>query len=282
MTIYIYIYIICAISFYLLQTQRGWAKLSIYNQLIFTLVKLRRNVTLTMLCDLFGISTSTGSNLFITWVQFLSKELKIFLPFSTLDDMEGLVRPETFANDPCLRAIIDCTEFYIEKPSRLSSERRTYSSYKARNTFKLFISISPLLHINFVSKLYSGCISDKDLTKQCGFLEQLNPGDHVMADKGFNIQDLLAQHHVRLIAPPLMHKGNINAQSSTETRRVANKRVHVERIIRRLKAFGILRGVIPLTMKSYIDAVVTVCAALVNLKPKVISESEVAGDNNEG
>lgn len=245
---------------------------------MFVLVKLRRNPSFLMLCDLFGISSSTGSNLFITWVMFLSKELKVFLPFSTIKEMEGIRRPETYSSDPCLRAIIDCTEFYIQKPSLPSSQRRTHSNYKARNTFKLFISISPVLHINFVSKLYSGCISDKEITKKCGFLEALNPGDHVMADKGFNIQDLLAQHHVRLIAPPIMYKSNVSAQSATETRRVAKKRVHVERIIRRLKAFGILRMVIPLAMKSYIDAVVTVCAALVNLQPKIIAEKSDEND----
>ena len=119
--------------------------------------------------------------------------------------MEGLTRPEVYKNNPGLRAIIDCTEFYIQKPSLPSSQRHTHSSYKSRNTFKLFISLSPMLHINFISRLYSGCISDKEITKKCGFLEALEPGDHVMADKGFNIQDLLALNHVRLIAPPIMY-----------------------------------------------------------------------------
>ena len=226
-----------------------------------------------MLCDLFGICAGIGSNLFITWVLFLSKELKpLFLPFSK--EMEGIPRPPTYASNTCLCAVIDCTEFYIHKPSLPPSQHRTHSSYKARNTFKLFISFSPVLHINFVSKLYSGCISDKEITSKCRFIEALEPGDHVMTDKGFNMQDLLAQYHVRLLAPPLMYNGNVNAHSTTETRRVARKRVHVERIIRSLKAFGILHGVIPLTMKSYIDSVVTVCAVLVNLQPRIICETE--------
>ena len=224
-----------------------------------------------MLCDLFDISQTIGSNLFITWVLFLEKELKLLLPFSTLKDMEGIERPEIYRNNYCLRAIIDCTEFYIQKPSLPSSQRGTHSSYKARNTFKLFISISPALHINYVSKLFSGCISDKEITRRCGFLEELKPGDEVMADKGFNIQDLLALHHVRLIAPPILHKGRTGTHTATMTRRVATKRIHVERIIRSLKSFGILQGVIPLTMKSYVDSIITVCAALVNLQPTIIA-----------
>ncbi len=195
----------------LLQKQREWSKHSIKEQLLFTLVRLKRNPSLLMLCDLFGISSGIGSNLFITWVLFLAKELAIFLPFSTIKDMEGITQPEAFQNNPALRAIIDCTEFYIHKPSLPSSQRRTHSSYKVNNTFKLFISISPVLHINFISRLYSGCISDKEITRKCGFIEALDPGDQVMADKGFNIQDLLALQHVRLIAPPIMHKGNVSA-----------------------------------------------------------------------
>lgn len=257
---------------HLLQKQREWSKLSVKEQLLFTLVKLKRNPSLFMLCDLFGISSGIGSNLFITWLLFLAKELVIFLPFPTIKDMEGISRPEAFKSNPSLRAIIDCTEFYIHKPSLPSSQRRTHSSYKARNTFKLFISISPVLHINFILRLYSGCISDKEITRKCGFIEALDPGDQVMADKGFNIQDLLALQHVRLIAPPLMHKGNVTAHATTKTRRVARKRINVERIIRSLKSFAIINGVIPLTMKSYIDSVITVCAALVNLQPKIIAD----------
>ena len=56
-----------------------------------------------------------------------------------------------------------------------------------------------------------------------------------MADKGFNIQDLLALHDTVLTAPPMMRKNNVSARASTATRQVATSRVHIERIIRRLK-----------------------------------------------
>ena len=105
-----------------------------------------------------------------------------------------------------------------------------------------------------------------------GFLDKLNPGDAVMADKGFNIQDLLALHDTVLIAPPMMRKTNVSARASTATRRVATSRVHIERMIRRLKLFNFLRGVIPLTCKPYVSSAVTVCAILVNLQPSIIKE----------
>jgi len=94
--------------------------------------------------------------------------------------------------------------------------------------------------------------------------------DAVMADKDFNIQDYLALHETVLIAPPIMRKNNVSARASTVTRRVATSRVHIERILKRLKSFTFLKGVIPLTCKPYISSAVTVYAVLGNLQPSVI------------
>lgn len=107
-----------------------------------------------------------------------------------------------------------------------------------------------------------------------GFLDKLNPGDVVMADKGFNIQDLLVKHQCCLMAPPVMRKNNVSAEASTATRRVATSRVHIERMIRRLKVFCILQEVLPLTYKPYLSSIVKVCAIIVNLQSSLISEKE--------
>ena len=130
-------------------------------QMIMVLVRLKRAPSIIMLADIFGISRGTASRIFISWIMFLKEELTFLLPFSTVEEMSDLRIPKPFQAFNNLRGIIDCTEFYIETPFRVASQRSTYSSYKSRNTFKAFISISPLLHINYISKLYTGSISDK-------------------------------------------------------------------------------------------------------------------------
>ena len=44
-----------------------------------------------------------------------------------------------------------------------------------------------------MSDLYVGSASDIDITEDCGILDLLEPDDHVMADKGFEIQRLLVE-----------------------------------------------------------------------------------------
>ena len=61
-----------------LQKRKQLAKLTAKEQFVFTLVRLRRNPSLEMLCDIFGITTGTGSRIFITWILFLEKELGFF------------------------------------------------------------------------------------------------------------------------------------------------------------------------------------------------------------
>ena len=101
------------------------------------------------------------------------------------------------------------------------------------------------------------------------------PGDVLMSDKGFNIQDLLALYEAKLVAPPIMRKGAASSNAATVTQRIARSRIHVERIIRKLKCFSILRGVMPLTLKPYVSSIVKVCAALVNLQPRIIEDDEL-------
>jgi len=62
---------------------------------------------------------------------------------------------------------------------------KTYSDYKKHNTSKILIEITPCGSISFLSKCWSGRVSDKQLTQESNFFSYLEPGDVVLADLGF-------------------------------------------------------------------------------------------------
>lgn len=92
---------------------------------------------------------------------------------------------------PNTRIIIDATEVFIQRPSDPYAQQLTFSSYKNHSTAKALAGITPSGSFSIISTLYGGSICDRELFMQSGLLDKLEVGDAVMADKGFNIADLL-------------------------------------------------------------------------------------------
>ena len=72
---------------------------------------------------------------------------------------------------------------------------------KSRNTMKFLLAVTPNGVPCFVSQCFGGRISDKELTRRCGILgrtndgkDRLESGDAIMADKHFDIDDILQNH----------------------------------------------------------------------------------------
>jgi len=93
-------------------------------------------------------------------------------------------------------------EIFCERPKTLKARAQTYSNYKHHNTVKFLIGIAPQGVIAFVSKGWSGRVSDKHLTECSGILDHLLPGDLVLADRGFNVQDAIGLRCAEVKLPP--------------------------------------------------------------------------------
>ena len=177
---------------------------------------------------------------------------------------------------PTTRVILDCTEFFVETPSSLLLQSQLYSSYKSNTTLKGLIGISPHGAITFVSSLYTGAISDKEITRCSGILDLLEAGDSVMADKGFDIEDLLREKEVDLNIPPFLEsRTQFSAAEVQKTKMIAKVRIHVERAIKRIKEFHIFDSDVPLSMLGSINQVYTVACLLTNFQGPLI----LNGDN---
>ena len=174
--------------------------------------------------------------------------------------------PECFKQIyPGCRGIIDASEIKTEAPSSLVLNSEFYSSYKSHTTYKGNIVISPSGEVIHVSVLFAGSISDKELVKRSGLLDLLEPGDQILADKGFTIQDLLAPIGCELSIPAfLSSKGQFTKKDLAKRKQIHNLRVHVERTIRRVKEFHFFVKIVPLSKAGSINQLWTVACLITN------------------
>ena len=130
----------------------------------------------------------------------------------------------------------------------------------------MLVGISPSGTITFVSGLWGDGVLDRLITVECCIIDLLASGDNVMADKGFDIQDLLAAKKVKHNIPPFLGKRQRfpPPPEVEETRRIAELRIHVKRAICRIKNFHILNGVFPITLTHIANEIFTTCALLTN------------------
>ena len=124
--------------------------------------------------------------------------------------------------------------------------------------------------------LYEGSISDRDLVIASGILDKLERGDSVMADKGFQIDDLLVPPGVRLnILPFLNERQQMLPGDVWSTKSIAAVRIHVERAIGRLKEFNLLNGVIDNSLYDIFELIMFVAAMLCNFFHRWLLETPI-------
>ena len=148
------------------------------------------------------------------------------------------------------------------------------------NMVKFLIRIAPQGSITFISKEWGDRVSDRHLTENCGILENLLPGDLVLADRGFNIHDATGLYCAEVKLPPFT-KGilQLTTYEVDKARQLPRVRIHVERVIGLLSLkYKILKGTLPINFimsntedqYSPIYKIVTVCAALCNCCESVV------------
>lgn len=237
--------------------------LPLIDQFFLFLCRLRQGFLVQDLATRFNVSHTTVSRICITWTNFLYYMLGSIPIWPSRQTVNELM-PQCFKNTfPRTRVILDCTELHVQRPSSKVLNSETYSHYKGTTTLKSLVGISPYGAVTFISDLYTGSISDKEITKSSGILSLLEERDEVMADKGFLIGDLLSAKNVSLVIPPFLRTNRqLTAEEVSKTQEIARLRIHVERAIRRIKEYHIFDRTLPMNTMGSINQVWKVCALL--------------------
>lgn len=254
--------------------------MSNFQKLLLTLMKLRTNTSFVGLGYRFNIHSTTASSIFQQTIIVLECALHYVVHWPDRDCLRA-VTPACFKENfgKSVAVIIDCFEIKIERPGTNRAKALTYSDYKHGHTVKYLIGITPHGLISYISTGWGGRTSDKKITEECGVLENLIPGDVLLADRGFTVNTVVAFHHAELKIPNFTKgKNQLHPREVENTRKIAAVRIHVERVIGTVRnKYKIMNGPIPLSLlkltyegKDFFDYIVRVCCILVNLSSSVV------------
>lgn len=248
-------------------------KLSYLNQFFLTLVRLRLGLFVKDLAQRFGISQTSVNRYFISWINFMYLKLGSLDIWPTKEYITKTMPDSMKQKFPNLEWIIDAFEIQIQRPSSLMLQSQSYSNYKSRNTVKGLVACTPSGQIGFISQLYTGNVSDRELTIRSGFLDMPHNRDAMwLVDKGFQIADLAEPLGVSVNMPAFVgSRSQMNADEVFHTQNVASDRIHIERAINKIKRFHYFDRPIPLSTLGSANQAWLVCALLTLFQNPIIS-----------
>lgn len=235
-----------------------YQSLPLKEQLLMTLMKYRLNYDFIFLGTVFKISHKAVSTVFRHWTHLL------YGAFSTVNFWKTRAKAEELYT-----VILDCTEIAIEKPTLPEKQQATWSSYKNCNTFKGLVGIDEAGTVIFVSDLFGGAASDDVIVARSSVLDLLAEGDYILADRGFEATDALAEKGIILNKPPKKKGEQMSEEDVARTRALASRRVNVERIIGLVKKNRILTQKVPHHLFDVISRIFRLLFMLVNIKPSI-------------
>lgn len=256
------------------------AKKSVFEQLVMVLMKLRLNLGDQDLAYRFQVTQSTVSRYFNRWLDVMYVSLSCLVTWPERDQLMKTMPMEFRKHFKKCVVIIDCFKIFIERPTSQSARAQTWSNYKHHNTVKFLIGITPQGSVAFISQGWGGRTSDVHLTENSGLLQKLLPGDLVLADRGFTIEEAAGLYCAEVKVPPFTRgKKQLSRVEVDAARRLSRVRIHVERVIGSIRQkFTILQSTLPINMLmceesetvSSIDKIVTISCALCNCSNSIV------------
>ena len=100
----------------------------------------------------------------------------------------------------------------------------------------------------------------------------VNPGDCILADRGFNFREELAAVGATLKIPNFTKgKKQLSGSEVDTSRQLSNVRIHVERVIGRIKKFRYIQHIVPIVQVDLLDDIMIIICGAVNLNKSVVS-----------
>ncbi|XP_062339342.1 uncharacterized protein LOC134037825 isoform X3 [Osmerus eperlanus] len=247
------------------ETPSPHCKLPLIDEFFLYCLRTAAGLNEKVLAGMFGLNVSTVSRILITWANYLYLLLGSIPIWMTRDQVRRAMSRKFQRKCPKVRVILDCFDLQCESPTSNISCCETDSTDKSHSTFKGLIGVSPSGEVTFVSTLYKGSISNKEMTRLSGILNLLEQGDEVMAGKDFLIEHLLSMVGAKQVPPQFPLKDKEKTLEMTHPL--------FKRIMCKVKEFHIFDCSIPLYLAGSINQIwVNSCLLLNYLGPMELDD----------
>lgn len=238
--------------------------------IFITLKKIKLNQSYACIGDDFGVSSRVVGLIFQKSLPILCRVFKNFIQWKPLAEIKKHLPIPFRHRYNKVQCIIDCFEVSIQKPTNPVLQALTWSEYKKCNTFKYLVGCAPDGLINYISKGFGGRTSDITIVNESGFLDLPESGADIMADRGFkHIDEVLASKNVVLVRPPSVSSKTKNTKTEVkEAKRIASLRIHIERVISRIREFEILapHACVHNKLVAHLDNISIIVCGIINIQ----------------
>jgi hypothetical protein len=238
----------------------------------------RVDITQRQLAPLFGVKTSTVSDVIYAWANALEQSLSHMFPTPTRSQLLSAY-PIRFIKkwgDARISLLLDATELWTQTAGNTNVGALLYSSYKGHDTMKLLAGCDPIGCLSDGSvpdKVYGGSIGDVMATDDTKIIYTVPFGSKIQVDKGFLIDNMCARAGVGCVRPVKKQRNQTQTSEAdtAETQKIGNTRIVIEQCNGGAKQQGsYFNGVIPLTQLGLAPSIMKVCFLMQNFKPAYI------------
>ena len=241
--------------------------------LFLTLYYMRHGDSKLVVSILFNISKSFTGKIIKTTLKYLCVILKdcVYWPDRNLVQHNNSCSNKWKLFKDVI-SLIDCFEVKTQRPLNLNNRAQFWSHYKHHSTTKFLISVTPQGAISFISEGWGGRVSDKEIFLKSRYCSNLKRGDAIAMDRGFLVKVECNLMGVKCHLPDFTKgRRQLTHLEVIRSKKLAQLRIHVERVIGLMRNFKILTNVFPLKCKDEIDNIVFIVCALVNLRKPIVS-----------
>lgn len=238
--------------------------LSQFQKLLLTFFRLKLGLSEHLLAHLFLVSPAAVSRVFRETVSLLYSLLQHAITWpdrGTLSRSTPQQFVESFGNRGTL--ILDCFELLIEGPHR---GQKSVTS-KREHSLKYLTVLAPGGEVCFLSQGWGGRVSDRVISRHCGFVQRLEPGDVVVSPGELN-NLLCAEVKLSAFTNGTLELGDSVVVESAPL-------YHLIKTVtgRVYEKYKILSGSLPLSLVkqcerekvTLLDKILTVCCVFTNL-----------------